>query len=91
MKIAWTLRADPISERESIFRTETRAVATVVRARQISAVLVVPVAGHHPDSVDVARAGQSGGRSDSAFSQPESGSKTLISAATFAVSAPRSF
>lgn len=28
VKIAWTLRADPIGETASIFRTETRAVAT---------------------------------------------------------------
>jgi hypothetical protein len=28
VKIVWTLRADPIGERESVFRTETRAVAT---------------------------------------------------------------
>lgn len=28
VKIAWTLRADPAGERGSIFRTETRAVAT---------------------------------------------------------------
>jgi hypothetical protein len=28
VKIAWTLRADPITARESVFRTETRAIAT---------------------------------------------------------------
>lgn len=28
VKIAWTLRADPIGPNESVFRTETRAVAT---------------------------------------------------------------
>jgi hypothetical protein len=28
VKIAWTLRADPISADTSVFRTETRAVAT---------------------------------------------------------------
>lgn len=35
VKIAWTLRADPVDERASIFRTETRAVATdsVARSR----------------------------------------------------------
>jgi hypothetical protein len=33
VKIAWTLRADPISPAESIFRTETRAVATDAAAR----------------------------------------------------------
>jgi len=33
VKIAWTLRADPITARESIFRTETRAVATDEQAR----------------------------------------------------------
>jgi hypothetical protein len=33
VKIAWTLRADPVGERESIFRTETRAVATDASAR----------------------------------------------------------
>jgi hypothetical protein len=35
VKIAWTLRADPAGPAESIFRTETRAVATdpVARAR----------------------------------------------------------
>ncbi len=33
VKIAWTLRADPVSDRTSIFRTETRAVATDAYAR----------------------------------------------------------
>ena len=33
VKIAWTLRADPISDRESIFRTETRVLATSPSAR----------------------------------------------------------
>jgi hypothetical protein len=33
VKIAWMLRADPISERESIFRTETRVLATSPSAR----------------------------------------------------------
>jgi hypothetical protein len=33
VKIAWTLRADPISPTESIFRTETRAIATDASAR----------------------------------------------------------
>ena len=33
VKIAWTLRADPISPTQSIFRTETRAVATDPEAR----------------------------------------------------------
>jgi hypothetical protein len=33
VKIVWTLRADPIGDDESIFRTETRAVATDVTAR----------------------------------------------------------
>ena len=33
VKIALTLRADPIGETQSIFRTETRAVATDARAR----------------------------------------------------------
>ena len=33
VKIAWTLRADPVDERTSIFRTETRAVATDASAR----------------------------------------------------------
>ncbi len=33
VKIAWTLRADPVGEAESIFRTETRAVATDPVAR----------------------------------------------------------
>lgn len=28
VKIAWTIRADPIGETQSVFRTETRAVAT---------------------------------------------------------------
>lgn len=34
VKIAWTLRADPVSEAASVFRTETRAVATDAAARQ---------------------------------------------------------
>jgi hypothetical protein len=34
VKIVWTLRADPVGERGSIFRTETRAVATDVDARE---------------------------------------------------------
>ena len=33
VKIAWTLRADPAGPRDSIFRTETRAVATDAAAR----------------------------------------------------------
>jgi hypothetical protein len=33
VKIAWTLRADPVGARESIFRTETRAAATDATAR----------------------------------------------------------
>jgi hypothetical protein len=33
VKIAWTLRADPVDEERSIFRTETRAVATDAAAR----------------------------------------------------------
>jgi hypothetical protein len=33
VKIAWTLRADPISDRKSIFRTETRVLATSPSAR----------------------------------------------------------
>lgn len=33
VKIAWTLRADPLGPYSSIFRTETRAVATDARAR----------------------------------------------------------
>ena len=33
VKIAWTLRADPIGQGASIFRTETRAVATDADAR----------------------------------------------------------
>lgn len=34
VKIAFTLRADPVGERASIFRTETRAVATDAEARR---------------------------------------------------------
>jgi hypothetical protein len=33
VKIAWTIRADPINEIESVFRTETRAIATDATAR----------------------------------------------------------
>lgn len=33
VKIAWTLRADPIGETESVFRTETRVVSTDPAAR----------------------------------------------------------
>jgi hypothetical protein len=33
VKIAWTLRADPVDDETSIFRTETRAVATDASAR----------------------------------------------------------
>ena len=33
VKIAWTLRADPLPDGTSIFRTETRALATDVEAR----------------------------------------------------------
>jgi hypothetical protein len=33
VKITWTIRADPISETESVFRTETRAIATDADAR----------------------------------------------------------
>jgi hypothetical protein len=34
VKIAWTLRADPLGEEASIFRTETRAMATDAEARR---------------------------------------------------------
>jgi hypothetical protein len=34
VKIAWTLRADPVGANESVFRTETRAVATDPAARE---------------------------------------------------------
>jgi hypothetical protein len=33
VKIVWTLRADPLSATESIFRTETRVVTTDAAAR----------------------------------------------------------
>ena len=33
VKIAWTIRADPVNATESVFRTETRAVATDPSAR----------------------------------------------------------
>jgi hypothetical protein len=33
VKIAWTIRADPVGASDSIFRTETRAVATSASAR----------------------------------------------------------
>jgi hypothetical protein len=33
VKIAWTIRADPIDATESVFRTETRAIATDTNAR----------------------------------------------------------
>ena len=33
VKIAWTLRADPVGERASVFRTETRVIATDATAR----------------------------------------------------------
>jgi hypothetical protein len=33
VKIIWTIRADPVSAAESIFRTETRALATSASAR----------------------------------------------------------
>ena len=34
VKIVWTLRADPISATESVFRTETRATTTDPAARR---------------------------------------------------------
>jgi hypothetical protein len=34
VKIVWTLRADPLDDRSSVFRTETRAVATDLEARR---------------------------------------------------------
>jgi hypothetical protein len=33
VKIAWTMRVDPTSEGECVFRTETRAMATDIDAR----------------------------------------------------------
>lgn len=33
VKIVWTLRADPVGDNETIFRTETRAIATDAEAR----------------------------------------------------------
>lgn len=35
VKIVWTLRADPVDDHSSIFRTETRAVATDAEARRL--------------------------------------------------------
>jgi hypothetical protein len=35
VKIVWTLRADPIDDRTSVFRTETRACATDATARAL--------------------------------------------------------
>jgi hypothetical protein len=35
VKIAWTLRADPLSDGSSVFRTETRAVTTDAAARRL--------------------------------------------------------
>ena len=34
VKIAWTIRADPVNASESVFRTETRAIATDAAARR---------------------------------------------------------
>jgi hypothetical protein len=34
VKIVWTLRADPLTETESVFRTQTRAIATDRSARR---------------------------------------------------------
>jgi hypothetical protein len=34
VKIVWTLRADPVGDSKSVFRTETRAVATDAQARR---------------------------------------------------------
>jgi hypothetical protein len=34
VKIAWTIRADPVNATESVFRTETRAIATDASARR---------------------------------------------------------
>jgi hypothetical protein len=34
VKIAWTVRADPVSDTDSVFRTETRAIATDPLARR---------------------------------------------------------
>jgi hypothetical protein len=33
VKIAWTLKAEPVDDEQSVFRTETRAIATDVAAR----------------------------------------------------------
>jgi hypothetical protein len=33
VKIAWTLKAEPVDDQQSVFRTETRAIATDVGAR----------------------------------------------------------
>ena len=52
VKIAWTIRADAISETESVFRTETRAIATDPDARtRFRRVLVFPLAGDHSHSL----------------------------------------
>ena len=34
VKIAWTLRADPLANGHCVFRTETRAIATDMAARE---------------------------------------------------------
>ena len=56
VKIVWTLRADPVGRDASIFRTETRAIATdAVGTRAISAVLGVRLRGDQADSTTFAR------------------------------------
>lgn len=63
VKIAFTLRADSTGERTSLFRTETRAVATDAEARRfVPALLVDGVAGGCADPSRDAQANQGGRR-----------------------------
>jgi hypothetical protein len=63
VKIVWTLRADAIGDAASIFRTETRAVATDASAtREFRRYWAFLSPGNHPDSAPDARTGEGGDR-----------------------------
>ena len=59
VKIAWTLRADPIGESESIFRTETRVTTTDQTARTKFRCMGALLARYHLDSARHARTTES--------------------------------
>jgi hypothetical protein len=80
VKIAWTLRADPVTDTESVFRTETRAIATDAIARAkfrrywallSPGIIVIRWALLHPVRKEAERRARNGGRTVPATAHAE--------------------